>query len=93
MLAWSPQWSGDAHAGQAETSIMLALHPGRVVLSRAERGNTAPLDELMPALRALGVRAVSANGVLGDPGGASAEEGKRLLESATADLIAALGRE
>ena len=40
----------------------------------------------MPALRAGGVSAVSPNGVLGDPTGASAAEGEALLAAATADL-------
>ncbi len=44
----------------------------------------------MPALRAGGVRAVSANGVLGDPAGASAAEGARLLDQLAADLAAAV---
>jgi creatinine amidohydrolase len=44
----------------------------------------------MPGLRAGGVRAVSANGVLGDPAGASAAEGARLLNQLAADLAAAV---
>jgi mycofactocin precursor peptide peptidase len=77
--AWSPRWSGDAHAGHLETSLMLAIAPERVHLGRVEAGNPAPLAELMPALRADGVRAVSANGVLGDPAQASAGHGRALL--------------
>jgi mycofactocin precursor peptide peptidase len=77
--AWSPRWSGDAHAGHLETSLMLAIAPERVQLAHARAGNPAPLAELMPALRADGVRAVSPNGVLGDPTGASAEHGRALL--------------
>lgn len=77
--AWSPRWSGDAHAGHLETSLMLAIAPERVHLARAPVGNLAPLAELMPMLRAQGVRAVSASGVLGDPTQASAEHGRALL--------------
>ena len=44
----------------------------------------------MPALRAGGVRAVSRNGVLGDPAGATAAEGSRLLDRLAADLAAAV---
>ena len=77
--AWSPRWSGDAHAGHLETSLMLAIAPERVHLARARAGNPAPLAELMPVMRAEGVRAVSANGVLGDPARASAEHGRTLL--------------
>ena len=28
--AWGPRWGGDAHAGETETSVMLALDPSRV---------------------------------------------------------------
>ncbi|MBB3038338.1 mycofactocin biosynthesis peptidyl-dipeptidase MftE [Hoyosella altamirensis] len=70
----------DAHAGYTETSLMLHLDPGSVDLSRAEAGNTAPIGELLSQIIAGGVAAVSPNGVLGDPGGATAEEGARVLE-------------
>ena len=86
--AWSPRWDGDPHAGRLETSLMLALAPDRVALERAAAGARAPLAELLPALRADGVRAVSPNGVLGDPAGASADEGRTLLAAATAQLAA-----
>jgi creatinine amidohydrolase len=69
----------DAHAGRAETSIMLAVAPELVRSERAEPGNVEPLSSLLPALRSGGVRAASANGVLGDPAGASAEEGAAML--------------
>lgn len=83
---WSPQWRGDAHAGRTETSIQLALDPGRVHPDRAAAGATATLTSLLPELRRAGVLAVSANGVLGDPAGACAEHGRALLEQAAHDL-------
>ncbi|MGQ0576785.1 MAG: mycofactocin biosynthesis peptidyl-dipeptidase MftE [Pseudonocardia sp.] len=83
---------GDAHAGRTETSIMLALAPGLVRLDRAAAGVTGSLSELMPALRAGGVAAVSVNGVLGDPAGASAAEGEELLAEMAAALAAGLTR-
>jgi mycofactocin precursor peptide peptidase len=87
---WTPRWSGDAHAGRAETSLQLALAPGTVRLSRGQAGNTAPIAELMPALRASSVKAVSPNGVLGDPVGASAAEGEAMLGDLLADLLASV---
>ena len=78
----------DAHAGRVETSIMLALAPGDVRMGDAAAGETRPLTELMAGLRARGVRQVSQNGVLGDPAGASAAEGERLLALLVADLAA-----
>jgi creatinine amidohydrolase len=80
-VVWIPCFPerGDAHAGHTETSLMLHLAPELVDLKRAEAGNTAPLEALMPALRASGVRAVSPSGVLGDPTTATATEGARLF--------------
>ncbi len=54
--------------------------------ARPQAGVTTPVRALLPALRAGGVRAVSPNGVLGDPAGASAAEGERLLASAVEAL-------
>ncbi len=78
--------AGDAHAGRTETSMMLALAPSEVLLDRAAAGDTRPVASIMPALRAGGVRAVSPNGVLGDPAGASATEGTQLLGLLLASL-------
>ncbi len=86
VLLWSPRWRGDAHAGRTETALQLALHPDAVDLARAQPGNPAPLAELLPAMLAGGVRAVSPNGVLGDPSGATADEGRALLDTLAEDL-------
>jgi mycofactocin precursor peptide peptidase len=84
--AFLPQWGGDAHAGRTETSLQLALGSDGTHPERAEPGNTGALRLLWPQLRAAGVRAVSDNGVLGDPTGASAAEGADLLAALSADL-------
>lgn len=86
--AWSPSWGGDAHAGHVETSIMLALDPARVDLAAAPVGATAPVERLLPAMRAGGVAAVSPSGVLGDATTASAAAGEALLAGATRALAA-----
>ena len=79
--AWVPCAfpAADAHAGRTETSLLLHLAPAAVALELAAAGATAPVGELMAQLRAGGTRAVSPNGVLGDPAGASAAEGAQLL--------------
>ncbi|HET6774594.1 MAG TPA: mycofactocin biosynthesis peptidyl-dipeptidase MftE [Acidimicrobiales bacterium] len=90
-LAWLPTVpGGDAHAGRTETSLLLALAPASVRLDEAEPGDPRPLAEVMPELRSGGVAAVSPNGVLGDPRGANAAEGERLLAGLTADLVQAV---
>ncbi|MCV7383363.1 mycofactocin biosynthesis peptidyl-dipeptidase MftE [Mycolicibacter longobardus] len=80
-VAWLPCAAAhaDAHAGHTETSLLLHLSPDEVRFDRARPGNSAPLAELLPAMRRGGVAAVSAVGVLGDPTTASAEEGRRIL--------------
>ena len=89
--AWHAGLSGgDAHAGRFETSVMLALAPGAVRLDAAEPGDARPISQIMPVLRERGVRAVSGNGVLGDPAGASAAEGERLLARLTQGLADAI---
>lgn len=91
-VAWWPCAvpGGDAHAGRVETSLMLHVEPAAVREERAERGATAPLRELLPRMQAEGVRAVSPNGVLGDPAGASAAEGAELVADLAGRLVAAV---
>ena len=69
----------DAHAGHAETSVLLHLSPTDVWRDEFVAGNSAPLAELMPQLRRGGVAAVSEVGVLGDPTTATAEDGARIF--------------
>jgi creatinine amidohydrolase len=93
VLAWAPRVpGGDAHAGRTETSLLLALAPGSVRLTAAEAGDLRPLASVIGELRRGGVAAVSGNGVLGDPTGATADEGERLLADLAADLIATVQR-
>ncbi|MCF6744446.1 mycofactocin biosynthesis peptidyl-dipeptidase MftE [Blastococcus sp. KM273128] len=92
-VAWFPCGfpDGDAHAGRTETSLMLHVEPDQVRRDRAVTGETTPIRALLPRLRAEGVRAVSPTGVLGDPSGAGAEEGARLLDGLVGRLTAAVG--
>lgn len=89
-VAWVPcaTESVDLHAGLTETSLMLHIRPSSVRLDDAEGGETRPLAEILPLMMAGGVAAVSANGVLGDPAGASAERGASVLASMADDIVA-----
>lgn len=88
VAAWWPRIDhGDAHAGASETSMMLAIHPEHVNMAMAEAGATQPLSQLEKQLRNGGVRAVSANGVLGDPTTATSQHGLSLLSQLTQDLV------
>jgi mycofactocin precursor peptide peptidase len=82
--------SGDAHAGLTETALLLHLDPSAVRLDLAEPGEPRAVEELMDRLRAGGVRAVSPNGVLGDPRDATAVLGRSLLDELVAACAAAI---
>lgn len=92
VLAWAPHWEGEPHAGRTETAMQLMLNPEQVDMRRAEAGERRPLTALLAELRAGGVQAVSSNGVLGDPRGATAEQGRALLATLAADLVHAFDR-
>jgi creatinine amidohydrolase len=79
---------GDAHAGFAETSVMLYLAPSLVRPFDEVTGETRPLAAIMPDLVSRGVRAVSPSGVLGDPAGASAARGRAMVEAMVATVSA-----
>jgi mycofactocin system creatininase family protein len=93
-VAWFPcaVAGGDAHAGRTETSLMLHVEPEGTGGGRPVAGVTTPIGELLPRLRAEGVRGVSPSGVLGDPAGASAEEGSELLDGLIGRLVSAVRR-
>lgn len=80
-VGWAPciAAGADAHAGHTETSVLLHISPGDVWTDDLTVGNTAPLAELMPAMRSGGIAAVSEVGVLGDPTTATAAEGERIF--------------
>jgi len=86
-LIWSPQIpDGDPHAGHTETSLLLALAPDQVRMHDAAAGPVPTIDELVRH----GVRPLSESGVLGDPSGASAEEGTEIFGRLCDDLAAAV---
>jgi len=87
VLLYEPRWTGDAHAGRSETGMQLALNPAAVRMELAEAGDLRPTSQIGALLRAGGVRAVSANGVLGDPTGATRGEGDQLLTALANALI------
>ena len=102
VLAWAPHrpvmeavtgpLPADAHAGRVETSLLLHLAPHLVGPAAPGATTTAPVRELIPALRRSGLAGVSPSGVLGDPSGASASEGQELLGALVDDLVGAVDR-
>lgn len=85
--AWWPQIdNGDAHAGHVETSLMLHLAAPLVDIGRADVGDTRPIHEIEQVLTTSGLKAVTSNGVLGDPRNASRTDGERLFEQLVGHL-------
>ena len=84
------QQPAGSHADEIETSLMLAIAPGSVDLTRAaspvspggpQRGPLSPSDPNSPNY--------SPSGNFGDPTLASAEKGKTILAAIVADLMEA----
>ena len=80
------------HAGEGETSEMLCLRPDLVRPRHAAPGFTGDMEAIIDELRGNGLRAVTTNGVLGDPAHASADRGARYLDAIAEDLAATLRR-
>ncbi|KXO99154.1 mycofactocin biosynthesis peptidyl-dipeptidase MftE [Tsukamurella pseudospumae] len=93
-VAWFPCAfpGGDAHAGETETSVLLAEDPGGVRTDRIAPGVTTPIGALLDRLRAEGVAGVAPNGVLGDPTAASAERGVLLVDALATHLRTAVAQ-
>ena len=81
------------HAGEGETSEMLHLRPDLAHPRRAAPGFTGDMETIIDKLREGGLRAVTTNGVLGDPSRAAADRGSRYLDAAADDLAATLQRD
>ena len=69
------------HAGENETSMMMALEPGLVVSGRFAPGYLGPTGEAeFKIILERGMPALTPNGVLGDPRKASREKGEIYVE-------------
>jgi creatinine amidohydrolase len=82
-----PLRDAGGHAGELETSLMLALAPDLVEVALVQPGYTGPFDDAATRLLFTeGAAALAVNGVLGDPRGASADAG-RLHLAALLDAV------
>lgn len=76
------------HADIAETSVMLDIHPERVRPHDYAAGKPGLLSQAdLELMWREGLRAVSANGILGDPHGATAAIGRHCIERIVALLV------
>jgi creatinine amidohydrolase len=85
-----PLSAGGLHAGEWETSLLLACRPRLVHQDRAVAGFTGDPREAMASLFEAGVDSIAPNGVIGDPTHASAEHGERYWEAAVDLVVEAL---
>ncbi len=91
VLVWHPRVpDGDSHAGRTETSMLLHLDPSAVRMDLAEPGSVARWREIGPIVMSDGLSAVTPNGVLGDPTGATAAEGESVVAALVDHLCAAV---
>ena len=81
---WEPlvETKGDAHAGEVETSVMMALRPTWIRGSSPEEYPSFP-----KAILVRNKRKFWPGGVWGDPAKASLEKGAALLEAVTGALV------
>jgi creatinine amidohydrolase len=71
---------------------LLHISPEVVRLEERVPGNSAPLAELLPAMRSGGMAAVSELGVLGDPTTATAADGARLFAEMVDGCVGRIAR-
>jgi creatinine amidohydrolase len=77
-----PLAEGGLHAGEWETSLLLAIRPDLARMQDAEAGFTGELQEALQGMFTGGVAALSQNGAIGDPTRASVEHGQRYWAAA-----------
>lgn len=87
-----PLGEGGLHAGEWETSMLMAIKPELVHGDRRQPGYTGDPEQAVQSLFVAGVHAVSENGVIGDPTRASGEHGERYWREVLAITLRAIGR-
>ncbi|MFW6075553.1 MAG: creatininase family protein, partial [Chloroflexota bacterium] len=78
----------DGHAGEEETSLMLAIAPDRVRLDLAQSGTTTHPDTFRSGLRDPAVFLPEPPGITGDPSAATAEKGRRIFDAIVGEITA-----
>jgi len=74
-----PSESG-VHAGESETSMVLATRRDLVDMEHAEAGFVGSFEDKIDLMRSQGIKALTKNGVLGDPRKGEAKKGEEYLE-------------
>jgi len=86
-----PLAEGGLHAGEWETSMLLAIRPDLVSMDHADAGFVGDPQEAIAAMFAGGVDSLTPVGAIGDPAQASAEHGRRYWELVLRIAVEAVG--
>ncbi len=82
-----PLGEAGIHAGEWETSMLMAVEPQLVHLERGAPGYTGDLETAIGAIFGSGVHSIAENGVIGDPKSASVVHGERYWETVVALVL------
>jgi len=75
-----PASESGAHAGESETSMVLAIRKDLVNMKRAKEGFVGRFEDKIDLVISQGIKALTKIGVIGDPRKAEAEKGEEYLE-------------
>ncbi|UCE44051.1 MAG: creatininase family protein [Candidatus Bathyarchaeota archaeon] len=75
-----PAGESGAHAGESETSMVLAIRKDLVNMERAKEGFVGRIDDRIHHVLSQGIKTLTEIGVIGDPRKAEAEKGEEYLE-------------
>jgi len=75
-----PASESGAHAGESETSMVLAIRKDLVNMERAEEGFVGRFEDKIDLVLSQGIKALTKIGVVGDPRKAEAKKGEEYLE-------------
>jgi creatinine amidohydrolase/Fe(II)-dependent formamide hydrolase-like protein len=81
------------HAGELETSMILALAPDLVLMDRAAPDFLGDLADVRERLMSAGIQAVAPSGVMGDPQSATSDHGEAYLDALTDSITRFFRRE
>lgn len=81
---------GGLHAGECETSMLLAIHPQAVRAEALEPGFVGAAQDGLDGLAQSGVETVAPNGVIGDPSRACRSHGERYWDCVVECVLDAL---
>ena len=69
-----------SHAGESETSMVLAIRKDLVDMEHAEEGFMGSVEDKIYLVWSQGIKALTKNGVIGDPRKAEVSKGEEYLE-------------